>query len=140
MTLSEALSLLAVEYPEGCAEYFGRMKPDPWQAAHDELEKHIKEPEELLNAAVDRFYSELQNLQASYKVSGVKAKPLPWNSAMNSPSLGAAKERWAKVDHRCADCMTDKGLGPLKTENGFIPICSPCKKARAVATQPGLGI
>lgn len=140
MTLSEALSLLAVDYPEGCSEYFGNMKNDPWQAAHDELEKHIKEPEELLDAAVDRFYGEILNLQASYKVSGVKARAMPWNSGFNSPSPEVAKDRIAKMDHRCADCMTNVGLSPLRTKEGFIPICGPCKKARAVATQPGLGI
>ncbi len=142
MLLSEALSLLDGDYEAGCVEYYARMKPDPWQVAHDKLEAKVTAPQDVLDGAVDEFCNELKNLQAAYRLVKPKDRPqpMPWNTAFYAKDMAQSNERQAKNDRACVDCMTTKGLVPYRTENGMIPICGPCKKVRAVAPQPGLGI
>lgn len=41
MLIHEALEEVSRFYSPGCANHYGRMKPDPWQSAHDELERQI---------------------------------------------------------------------------------------------------
>lgn len=137
MKLSEALSIIAAEYPEGCLEYYARMNPDPWSQAHEELEKHIRAPEEILDSKVDQFCSEIRGLEAAYKLLPKKhhVSPRPMVSGFYAGNVERANHRAAQVEQSCVDCMTKNNLVPLRTENGMVPICKACKNARLSGQQ-----
>lgn len=130
MKLFEALEIFSTELSAECATYYGRMDPDPWYEANKILENAIGQPEEVLDAAVEKYVQTLKQLEAAYKMSGMKATPSPMVSGFHSPSVEAASERAAKKDRRCTDCFTATNLVPLRTAEGIIPICRNCRSKR----------
>jgi len=130
MNLSEALFCLFADKPEECAIYYGQMKDDPWQKAHDELEAHITAPQDVLDEEVGKFVTKIKMLETAYKMSGVKVRPSVFTSALYAKSEDHVKVAIATVDHRCIDCMTDRHLVLIVIEGKASPICKACKSAR----------
>lgn len=130
MKLYEALEIFSTELSAECATYYGRMDPDPWYEANKILENAIGQPEDVLDAVVEKYVQTLKQLEAAYKMSGVKVTPSPMLSGFHSPSVEAAAERVAKKDRHCVDCSKSTDLVPLRTAEGIIPICRECRSKR----------
>lgn len=130
MQLSEALYCLFVNEPAECASYYARMKDDPWQLAHDELEDCLAKPQEILDSAVEKFVAKIKQLEAAYKMSGEKVKPSIFHSALYARDAQDAKAAIACLDHHCFECMTGENLTVIRIDGKAVPICKSCKLKR----------
>lgn len=151
MKLSEALGIIATEYEIGCASYFRKLPDDPWQAAHDELESAIGRPEQELDAAVDKFCSDITKLERTYRLLNPITTKAPAKASdafhygfAPADSLGAMNEKVvahdAKRQQHCANCFAKEGLMPYRTKNGvLVPLCKSCRPSPGVPAQLGLG-
>jgi hypothetical protein len=126
MHLSDALKLINENHPDGCVEFFSKMKDDPWDKAHRDLDTVLKMRDTDASVSIQAFYAEIRRLQDVFKSSGVKQKAHPANIGFYAPSEKMAAARFAKQEQCCVVCLTDKNLQIIKVEGKPTPCCESC--------------
>lgn len=136
MTVSEALNKVGAAYVPGVVAHYDRFKPDPWQKAHDELEKLLFiQDEAIISAALEGFVSECLKLIKAFQETSVA--PLRITSA-DAFHMGDEQRvsQWQSRRHKhCVKCERKENLtlvtDPKDPLNTLI-ICKECK-ARGAA-------
>jgi len=131
MKLSEALEKVNAIYVPGCVAYYEAHKPDPWQAAHDELESIDFKNEEAVSQAAERFVSRCQKLITRY-VEDREAPPTKI-SIIDAFSLGSEKNLEAKtsvVEKKCWACGEQRNIKPEVYDKANLATRLSCPKHR----------
>lgn len=130
MKLSQALEEVAAHYVPGVIAYYGKMKPDPWQQAHDDLELVLStQNEALLDAAADRFVSRCKELSLRFKEEGKAPRRV---TPMDGWGLGSEKrvDAWIGRKDKACHCGETKGLKivPVYPDSAEVTVqCGRCE-------------
>lgn len=127
MTLYEALDRVSGFYVPGVVRHYAKMNPDPWQAAHDDLERVAGILDEATIAPVlERFIKRCADLVEQYK--GL-AKPQSSVSPIDAFIVGKVARVEAHISRRlkrCIRCDGKEGLKIVPLETGSIDVTLVC--------------
>lgn len=134
MTISEALEEVSRIYPPGCAKYFERMRPDPWQAAHDELERNIKgADEETIDISCELFVRKCKTLVKRFETeSGATIESTPQDAFHMGPDR--LRRHQSIRFKQCVECGCETGLKIERNKEDPSEvwlICAGCRGAGA---------
>lgn len=130
MLIHEALEEVSRIYSPGCANYYERMSPDPWQSAHDELERQIKGADaEAISLASELFVRKCKILiQRFEKESGVTINTTRQDAFHMTPDR-VRKHQSIRFKH-CAFCQGEIELRIERTKENpgdVWLVCSACR-------------
>lgn len=132
MKLSEALERVGAIYVPGVVKYYGQLNPDPWQAAHDELEKVAGIfDEDIVSAATARFVSRCEELVKRFKQDGQQSKSVSPADAMALGSTQRVSAHLSRRFKKCCRCDAKKDLKIVPVGDGSMDvqvICEACAK------------
>lgn len=135
MTASEALERVAQSYVQGVAFHYGKLTPDPWFQAHEELEEAMRVGNEsLTSVAAERFFNRCKELIERFKSDGVRVRRIgPWdgvNSASKSfpgdQYLNAQVSRKEKFCHKCESKDDLKLVSTFPGSTSVMIVCGEC--------------
>jgi hypothetical protein len=128
--VSEALNAVSRIYVPGVAKYYDALKPDPWFAAHEELEKVMLEGDQAaIESAADRFVARMTELVERFKREGAPSKGV---SAADGLFMGDDKRvrGWqSRKAKECVQCGTKEKLKLMsnpKDKVDVVVICHDC--------------
>lgn len=127
MTLSQALQRVSEFYVPGVVKYYAQITPDPWQMAHDDLERIAGNFDPVVvNPATERFVERCRELVRRFADDAAPAKSV-------SPADGFAMSRRAIDAHmsrkqkKCAVCDSKEGLKIVPVEPGSMDVMLVCQ-------------
>lgn len=126
MTLSQALDRVSSHYVPGVVKYYGQLTPDPWQSAHDELERiaGIFDPA-IVEPATERFVTRCLELIERFKQDGKASKSTsPADAFAMSPESVAAHH--SRKQKHCAVCESKEGLKIVAATPGSMDVVLLC--------------
>lgn len=126
MKMSDALRSINDNHPDGAVEFYSKMKEDPWQKAHEDLDQAIRTRSIDQDLAVQSFYAEIRRLQDVFRSSGVKQKAHPASIGMYAPTDRDVSQRMATQERYCVVCGTSKSLTFVRVEGKPTPCCESC--------------
>lgn len=111
MTISQALDRVNQAYTPGVVKYYAQLKPDPWEAAHLELEKiaGVFDPA-IVEPACERFVNRCLELIERFKQDGKVSQS---TSPADAFAMGGEKRVQAhhsRKQKHCAQCESKEGL------------------------------
>jgi len=128
MKLSVFLEEVNKIYIPGLVRFYGNMKPDPWQAAHDKLEAAlITKDEIIISATIRSVFTELKRLADAYKAGMQSPVPAePWE-AFHKPEIADHFENKIKACRVCGERqnLTSISTGPKASDMQIV-----CQKHR----------
>lgn len=131
MKIHEALDIVSRFYRPGVAGYFAQFSPDPWQAAHDELERvaGVFDPD-IVAPAASRFVERCRELVSRFIQDGKPSSSVSPSDAftMTRTSVDAHMSRRFK---RCARCESRESLKIVPIADGGIDVQLICGKCMA---------
>lgn len=110
------------------------MKSDPWQEAHDQLEKDLEEVgagpnywEEII-PAINSFVNRIEELLGNYKPFSVGVKSPPQTLGFYAGSLEKAADRFSLQKKHCAGCNSIEKIKMKKNPKtgGTTIVCEEC--------------
>ena len=133
MTISEALGCVSKVYVPGVVKYYSGMNPDPWQRAHEELEKIVCIKDDLLKTtALARFVTRSSELVDRFKkestIIDCEASPA---DAFAIGDLARVKQFQSIRYRECVRCNSKKDLVIMKCGEDEMQaqiMCRPCMK------------
>lgn len=130
MKLSEALQSVSRIYVPGVAKYYAQLNPDPWQAAHDELENIIGVFDEAkCGPTCERFVSRCSELILRFKQEGRPSKSVSGADAFTMASRESIDAHLSRKLKRCAKCEVKTGLDiypVLGSDTDVFLLCKQC--------------
>lgn len=138
MRASEALEAVGKMYVPGVVDYYAKRTPDPWQEAHDRLEKAmIVCDEELTSRACDLFVSRCRSLVEHFLAQRKSAKPMTPADAFTMGDETRVDEWYSIKYKQCVRCQNKEGLKLLSIRPGsmdVVIICRKCEKSYEAET------
>lgn len=127
MTLSQALDRVSSSYVPGIVKYYGQLTPDPWQSAHDDIEKiaGIFDPS-IVEPATDRFVSRCLELIERFKQDGTPNKSTSPADAFAMTPASVAAHHSRKRKH-CAVCESKEGLKIVRVSPDSLDVVLLCQ-------------
>lgn len=135
MSVAKALNDVSRAYVPGVAAYYGKLNPDPWQAAHDTLEKHmlLKDPA-ILDAAAEAFAKRCKELIARFERDGAASDEITEQDAFHIGDEERVRQMQSRKYRECIDCQSKEGLkiqsDPDDPGQVWL-ICGPCLRGHA---------
>lgn len=133
MTLSKALAVVNERYVPGIVAYYGKLTPDPWQAAHDELEKIAgRFDDAIVSATCERFVVRCTELIERFKREGKVSNSVAPSDAF-AMGENRVQEHLSRKRKECIHCGGKVGLKIVPVSEGSIDvkvICSQCAVTR----------
>lgn len=130
MTISEALDQVARIYEPGVVKYYERLNPDPWLAAHEELEKFAGVfSEALVSPACEKFVNRCTELVTRFKQEGRPSKSVSGADAFAMASRESIDAHLSRKLKRCAKCEVKTGLDiypVLGSDTDVFLLCKQC--------------
>lgn len=138
MKVSEALDRVGQIYVPGLAAYFEQFKPDPWLAAHEDLERvMIAGDEAMTEAAADGFLNRCTELVDRFKRDGVPPTKMdPVRDGFNLGNVGRVAAHMSRKNKDCAKCGSKEKLKIVPVQKGgtdVMLLCESCLKTRGAA-------
>lgn len=130
MTFSEALDQINLAYMPGLVRYYAKQSPDPWQAAHDQLEKVlVLKDEELLDVAINRFLNRCMALIEDFKKQNIAPRSLDPADGFHMGEQ-KLKEFNSRREKYCVQCESKTDLSIVsdpKDKVSVVLVCLYCK-------------
>ena len=137
MRASDALVEISNEYVSGVAKFYEQAKPNPWQDAHDALEKHMASGTgdyfERVGIAAEIFRDKCVAMIKKYKA--LHAVPTEKLTAVDAFHIGDAErvnDIQSQQENACRSCGTKKNVrGVRNPETGKAGIfCTTCVRMK----------
>lgn len=130
MRFSQALDSINKNYVSGVVAFYGALNPDPWQQAHDELEKELHTQDlQKLSAAIELFHSKCIGLIDAFKRLNIpKQTPSVADAFFRSEHFFKDQSRRKKT---CVICESSKDLSISCTPEDELNVFLICKQCRA---------
>lgn len=135
MTVSQALDAVAAYYVPGVVKHYSAMKPDPWQNAHDDLERNMLIGDYDFGAAgAEKFVSECKRLIDAFKALNLPKRFPPIEAGFVSGDEEQCR-KWQSRRHKiCYKCGGKNALqlipDPTDDRNAVV-VCQSCKVSRS---------
>lgn len=131
MTLSQALERVNQAYVPGIVKYYGKLNPDPWQAAHDELDRIAGtfDPS-IVVPATERFVSRCLDLIERFKQDGRASKTTSAADGFAMTPESVARHHSRKLK-QCARCESNLGLKIVPVTAGGVDVMILCAEHAA---------
>lgn len=128
MKIYEALDVVAEKYPPGLTDFYSKMNPDPWMAAHEKLEAAsllYGIEEKKISPHAREFVSECERLISAYRLFSPKNK-----KANFKDNLQMATTRALNIPGACDLCASDNELKVKSVNGSALTLCVECSKKR----------
>lgn len=133
MTLSKALEAVSARYVPGTVAYYAKMNPDPWQTAHDELERIAGIMDEAtVTPILERFVQRCAKMVEDYVASKApKSKSVSAADAFALCSNEAVTAHFSRKRKECAKCETKSDLKIVPVRPGSMDVMLMCRSCLA---------
>lgn len=135
MTVSEALNRVGMAYVPGVAAHYERMENNPWQKAHDDLERiMLMKDEAFLRVGVDRFVSECLRLIQAFEAVSRPSDRMTNQDAFIIGDEDRVRQWQSRKFKHCFKCESKENLTLIhdpKDAKGVLIICNQCKQKRS---------
>jgi hypothetical protein len=130
MTFSKVLDFINSNYIPGLVQHYDRLEPNPWQKAFDDMERvAVLQDQALLQAGVDRFYSEVKRLIEAYKALSVFNPKSDHRDAFYMGEVDRVSDWHSRKHKYCVKCQSKDNLTLAKNPKddlNVIIVCKPC--------------
>lgn len=135
MTLLDALREVGKFYEPGAAAFYDNFEPNPWQEAHDALERAaFLNDAELMSAAAESHVARCRELVELFRSKGMPSAGHSMKDAMymSSDRLRKSVSRRRKA---CWRCGTTEGVGLVADPDDKAGVLIACPKHRDVKSE-----
>lgn len=128
MRLSQALELVSARYVPGVVSHYAKQSPDPWQQAHDDLERIAGIMDEATATPVlERFVERCTDLIGRYL-----AEKDPTKAATPADHFAGGEDRirahMSRKLKQCFYCDSKDALKIMPLEPGSIEVILACRE------------
>lgn len=135
MTVSEALNKVSAVYVPGVAGYYDKVIPNPWQKAHEDLERlMLLKDDAILRAGLDRFVSNCIGLIKAFESISAPAKYVSPADAFHIGDVDRVRHWQSRKQKHCYKCETKEKLTLVSDPNDPVRtliVCKDCKQKGA---------
>jgi len=131
MKFSEALEQIKKAYVPGTVAHYSAQNPDPWQKAHDDMEKILLlKDSSLLELGIQRFANQCLSLIEQFKQLGIQPAQL---DAADGFHMGESKinQYYSRKHKTCVKCekrAKDLRIVPVEGDDlNVVLICGQCR-------------
>lgn len=111
MQISEALDKVGGAYVPGTVAFYAKQSPDPWQSAHDELERIAgRFDEDIVGPTCDAFVSRCLELIEHFKRIGIPQKNVMPVDAFAMGDYQRVRSWQSRKFKECITCGSKEGL------------------------------
>jgi hypothetical protein len=131
MKVTEAIDRVGALYVPGVVAYYGRLTPDPWQKAHDDLERLAGVVDENeLTAPLEQFIARCSELIERFKREGSPSK-IQAPEAFLMASARQVQAHMSRKHKRCARCDSKENLRIVPASPGSMDVMLLCLGCQA---------
>lgn len=129
MKMTDALEVVSKMYIPGAVAHYDRMKPNPWQKAHDEFEGMILHSSgELREMACSRFIDKIRILLDRYKKNLIDIPDVSPVDAFILGDVDRVKRFQSRKNHCCFVCESTLNISLISNDKAQVAVvCAPCK-------------
>lgn len=137
MRVTEALEVIARLYVPGTVHHFSKKDPDPWQKAHDDLERIAGiVDDDTIAPVVDRFVQRCAELIEEFKREGAASKSVAPIDAHILGERDRVDAYLSRKNKHCAKCRSKENLKIVPFRVGSLEVqvlCGPCSSRKDAA-------
>lgn len=135
MTIIQALNEVSAAYIPGVIDHYAKMNPDPWQKAHDDLERTmLLKDADIFTAGSEQFVSTCKRLLGAFADLKMPPKELRIADGWGTGNEESVKRYHSRKDKHCVGCESKETLSIIsdpKNTSGVLIVCSGCRKKYA---------
>lgn len=129
MKASKALELINDAYVPGVVAFFDAQTPNPWQRAHDDLDRAMfLNDAQILSAVLESFTSRCLAMIDLFKKSGIKAVNLTSQDAFHMADPKKVSNWNSNKQRVCINCESPDGLKIVEASPGSLGVVLKCKQ------------
>ena len=127
MTITQALDAVSAKYVPGTVAYYAKLIPDPWQSAHDELEKLAgRFDDDYVSAALARFVERCTELTERFKRDATPSQSVSPVDAFSMSDGARVQAHMSRKFKRCVRCDSQVGLRIVPVSPGSMDVMLLC--------------
>lgn len=135
MTIIQALNEVSAIYIPGVIDHYAKMNPDPWQKAHDDLERTmLLKDADIFTAGSEHFVSTCKRLLSAFSDLKMPHKELRIADGWATGNEESVKRYHSRKDKHCIGCESKVGLSIIsdpKHAAAVLIVCPNCRKRYA---------